>query len=1106
MDTVANYYRKIREIDIGVIAEEILGERITSTSATGLVCDCPNHSSQSRRSLHIDLQKQCWYCFGCRKGGDVLQFVEFVKSGVVTAGITGTMPETHRQARAFLARKAGLNDLIGLGLADDQVADIEDEHLSRMHVQDALWWLADYYHWRLTERPDVLKWLMESYGLSEQIINDLKIGFAANGHWEDADSWPQPDVMGYLMGGCNLFGPEDLIATGAFIPTKTGHLMPFFSNRMIFPYWHRGNVVFMIARKTPWTKDNKYEQAKYKKLRTHDRENRPEVHPCIRNDYLYNEDCLLSHPKQVIITEGVTDCISLMQHGFATISPVTVRIRERDWGRLSKGLKGAGKVYVCQDNEISGVGLSGALEIAQRLRQDGLDARIVTLPLLDKQIRARDQLAGALGIDLAADLRSQISKRPEDQAKIEQLVLDAKIDVNGYFASEKTAEDFERLLESAQTPLEHAAATLPVDADEAERNKALEPVLQALLLETPLERKRYLHLLKKRFASVSIEALEAQIRHLEKEAQDRRSRRPQNFAAISNPADADNCRAVVNNTLMLTSVGKGSGDYRAAGEAAFEWLRAHGARYFRTHSCEPYMFYRDNVYWMDSPDRSRRRHYLSWLYQETGLVQVQQGGKVFAEVLANLAIRDGTARDPCTWIHSDLSRHTIYFNLNNARNEIAVISPEGVHIAKNGGNDYDVLLVGSPKMKAINYAEDVDPNEADRLLWELVADNLTCEPRLRSFLMAWVMCFLLVDFAGTKPMTRFEGGSQSGKTTASKFLTTLIYGEHQQKKSTIAANYSDGAQNPLVCLDNIETVHMSDDLMMFFLTSVTGVSNEKRKQGSDTETIIERTKCLINTSGIEPLYGHLEEIVTRMFAVRFDTSYSTCEAFLEAEAMAKVMANRDLLLSAIMKKTSIVLRLLSQGAHKHVMKLLGRTLGDHGKRRCNDYLAIMYLMMIADPDDGKVSEALAELSPVFIEQVNLINESATDMSRESNQIVNALSTLFAAHAKALEADAMGYGAPGGKSNRMLFEERYLVEFDSDGCLRNVLARELFSALSKISRDHCLSFGYRSVQQFALRFANELDIIAEAGFEIGVIQMAHRMRGYDIRKIAQAEVK
>jgi len=1108
MDTVANYYRRIREVDIGVIAQEILGDRITTGRFEArLDCDCPNHSSQSRRSLHIDLRKQCWYCFGCRKGGDVLQLVEFVKFGVVTAGISGTMPETHRKARAFLARKSGLKDLPSMGLADDQVMDIEDEHLSHMHVLDTLWWIADYYHWRLTNRPDVLKWLMGNYGLSEETISDLKIGFAANGPWKDADACPQPDVMEYLMGGCNLFNPEDLIVTGAFIPTKTGRLMPFFKNRIVFPYWHRGNVVFMIARKTPWTETNDYEQGKYKKLRTYDREKRPDIHPCIRNDYLYNEDCLLVRPKRVIITEGVTDCISLMQHSFPVISPVTVRIKDRDRGRLSKRLKSTGTVYVCQDNELSEVGLAAALETTERLRQEGIDTRIVTLPLLDKQVQARNRLVNEFGIDLGTDIRSQMSEKPEDQAaKIEQLVLDAKIDVNEYFASGKTAEDFERLLESAQTPLEYAISALPADADEAERNRALESVLRALLSETPLERKRYLHMLKKRFASVSIEALEAQIRHLEKEAEDHKVKRHQHFPAIWSSADADSCRAVVENTLILTSMGKGAGDYRAAGEAVFEWLKAHGARFFRTHSCEPYMFYRDNVYWMDSPDRSRRRNYLSWLYQETGLVQVQQGGKVFAEVLANLAIRDGAPRDPYTWIHSDLAHYTVYFSLNNARNEIAVISPEGVRVVKNGGNDHDVLLAGSPKMKAVNYAEDVDIDEADRLLAGLIADNLTCEPRLRPFLMAWVMCFLLVDFAGTKPMTRFEGGSQSGKTTASKFLTTLIYGEHQQKKSTIAANYSDGAQNPLVCLDNIETVHMSDELMMFFVTSVTGVSNEKRKQGSDTETVIERTKCLINTSGIEPLYGHLEEIVSRMFAVRFDPSFSTCDVFLEAEAMAKVVANRDLLLSAIMKKTSIVLRLLSRGAHKHTMKLLGSTLGDHGKRRCNDYLAIMYLMMIADPDEQKTNAVLTELSPAFIEQVNLMNESAGDTSRESNQIVNALSTLFTAYSKALEADAMGYDAPGGKSNRMVFEEKYLVEFDSDGCLRNVLARELFSALSKISRDHCLSFGYRSVQQFALRFANELATIAEAGFEVSINQMAHRMRGYDIRKTEQAEVK
>ena len=67
-------------------------------------------------------------------------------------------------------------------------------------------------------------------------------------------------------------------------------------------------------------------------------------------------------------------------------------------------------------------------------------------------------------------------------------------------------------------------------------------------------------------------------------------------------------------------------------------------------------------------------------------------------------------------------------------------------------------------------------------------------------------------------MTRFEGPAGSGKTTASKLISTLLYGEPQQKKSTYAANYSDGARNPLIVLDNIEVKQMTDELTSFILT------------------------------------------------------------------------------------------------------------------------------------------------------------------------------------------------------------------------------------------------------------------------------------------------
>jgi hypothetical protein len=60
----------------------------------------------------------------------------------------------------------------------------------------------------------------------------------------------------------------------------------------------------------------------------------------------------------------------------------------------------------------------------------------------------------------------------------------------------------------------------------------------------------------------------------------------------------------------------------------------------------------------------------------------------------------------------------------------------------------------------------------------------------------------------------------------------------------------------------IEARQMTEDLTTFMLTSITGIAKEKRKAGTDSEKVIERTKCLLNTTGIEPLGGELRKIGT----------------------------------------------------------------------------------------------------------------------------------------------------------------------------------------------------------------------------------------------------
>src|SRR5271157_1719975 len=107
----AYYEDLIESTDITDVARELIPERITSETTDKLFCDCPNHASVSKTSLHIDMNKQLWHCWGCSEGGDVIQFVEFVQSGQVSKGIKGSQPLSHRQARDYLATTAKMPPL-----------------------------------------------------------------------------------------------------------------------------------------------------------------------------------------------------------------------------------------------------------------------------------------------------------------------------------------------------------------------------------------------------------------------------------------------------------------------------------------------------------------------------------------------------------------------------------------------------------------------------------------------------------------------------------------------------------------------------------------------------------------------------------------------------------------------------------------------------------------------------------------------------------------------------------------------------------------------------------------------------------------------------------
>ncbi|WP_434345657.1 CHC2 zinc finger domain-containing protein [Myxococcus virescens] len=350
---------------------------------------------------------QTWRDFsnGGSLGGDVFHFVqEREKVGF-------------KEAVFRLAERAGISPP---SLHDESLARELEALVERREVERLLTAAADYYHRRLPAKLREESF-SQHYGFTDEVVDNLKLGWADGG------------LFAHLSEAVGA-SREAALKTGLFVQLPGGRVEDFFRERLVFPYWKGGRVVYFIARATQHTR----EEAKYKKLLTHS-ERHPYVSPTVRNDYFYNEDAARK-ADTLLITEGVTDCISALQAGIACLSPATTRFRKQDIPRLLRLTRDARRVVICNDAEASGAGEAGARETAAALWAEGREACIALLP------------------------------RPQDTAKV---------DVNALVTTHGAAALHEVLGRARGYP-EYLLDGIPESAPKADLDKALAPLLAAL--------------------------------------------------------------------------------------------------------------------------------------------------------------------------------------------------------------------------------------------------------------------------------------------------------------------------------------------------------------------------------------------------------------------------------------------------------------------------------------------------------------------------------------------------------------------------------------------------------------------------------------------------
>lgn len=202
-----------RACDIYEVVSQYIPLKRAGTNYKAL---CPFHDEKTP-SFNINLQRQIYKCFGCGKGGGVVQFVMEIEK-----------VEFH-DAIKILAERTGIPVRYeGPGAADR----------SRDLALETLRWATRFFHERLLavgrEHP---AWtFLRRKGISEDTIRSFQLGLAP-------DAWD-----GLLRAGRQAgHGERALEEAGLLVRTEEGRLYDRFRNRLVIPVADPANRVITFG-------------------------------------------------------------------------------------------------------------------------------------------------------------------------------------------------------------------------------------------------------------------------------------------------------------------------------------------------------------------------------------------------------------------------------------------------------------------------------------------------------------------------------------------------------------------------------------------------------------------------------------------------------------------------------------------------------------------------------------------------------------------------------------------------------------------------------------------------------------------------------------------
>ncbi|MDD5932368.1 MAG: DNA primase [Oscillospiraceae bacterium] len=313
---------------------DVVGTYVPLVSKGGSYWGCCPFHSEKTPSFHVLQDKQIYYCFGCKKGGGVVNFVmeeenlsfpEAVRFLAKRAGMEVPEDETDREAGRYRQRLLDLNR---------EAARFYYQTLQQPEGQG----VRDYLERRKISRPTAVKFGM---GASPDSWDALLLAMTKKG-----------------------YSKRELLDAGLVVQNKNGRLYDKFRNRLMLPVIDtRGDVVAFGSRVLDRSEPkymNSSETPVYSKRRV-----------------LYGLNLAKKTKRpNIILCEGNLDIVTLHQAGFDNaVASMGTALTVEQTRLLSRFTK---ELVLCYDNDNAGkIATERALQI---LNNSEFSVKVLQLP------------------------------------------------------------------------------------------------------------------------------------------------------------------------------------------------------------------------------------------------------------------------------------------------------------------------------------------------------------------------------------------------------------------------------------------------------------------------------------------------------------------------------------------------------------------------------------------------------------------------------------------------------------------------------------------------------------------------------------------------------